>query len=67
MQEAQGDKVVALGHYAAKSPAGRSFESDFVMVFTLRNGKGDRLPGVSRQRGAKRGVRGREGVISAEA
>ena len=36
---AQGDKVVALGHYAAKSPSGRSFESDFVMVFTLRNGK----------------------------
>ena len=36
---AQGDRVVALGHYAAKSPAGRTFESDFVMVFTLRNGK----------------------------
>ena len=36
---AQGDKVVALGHYAAKTPSGRGFESDFVMVFTVRNGK----------------------------
>jgi ketosteroid isomerase-like protein len=37
---AQGDKVVALGHYrAVTKPTGRSFESDFVMVFTLRDGK----------------------------
>ena len=36
---AQGDKVVALGQYAAKAPTGRGFESDFVMVFTLRGGK----------------------------
>ena len=36
---AQGDKVVALGHDQAKTPAGRDFESDFVMIFTLRNGK----------------------------
>ena len=36
---AQGDKVVALGHYEAKAPTGRGFESDFVMVFTLRDGK----------------------------
>jgi uncharacterized protein len=37
---AQGDKVVALGHYRAVTKAtGRTFESDFVMVFTLRDGK----------------------------
>lgn len=36
---AQGDKVIALGHYTAKTSAGGSFDSDFVMVFTLRNGK----------------------------
>jgi uncharacterized protein len=37
---AQGDKVVALGHYRAKSrTTGRTFESDFVMVFTLEGGK----------------------------
>jgi ketosteroid isomerase-like protein len=37
---AQGDKVVALGHYRAKTKAtGKTFESAFVMVFTLRNGK----------------------------
>jgi uncharacterized protein len=36
---AQGDKVVVLGHYAAKTPAGKRFVSDWVMVFTLRNGK----------------------------
>ena len=36
---AQGDKVVALGHYAATTAAGGAFESDFVMVFTLRDGK----------------------------
>ena len=36
---AQGDKVVALGHYEAKAPTGRGFASDFVMVFALRDGK----------------------------
>jgi uncharacterized protein len=37
---AQGDKVVAIGHYRAKTKAtGRTFDSDFVMVFTLRGGK----------------------------
>lgn len=37
---AQGDQVVALGHYRAVTTAtSKSFESDFVMVFTLRNGK----------------------------
>jgi len=37
---AQGDKVVALGHYrAVAKPTGKSFESDFVMVFTLRGGR----------------------------
>jgi len=36
---AQGDKVVALGHYTATTSAGKSFDSDFVMVFTLKNGK----------------------------
>jgi uncharacterized protein len=35
---AQGDRVVALGHYAAKTSAGGSIESDFVMIFTVRNG-----------------------------
>ena len=37
---AQGDKVVALGHYrAVTKTTGKAFESDFVMVFTLRGGK----------------------------
>ena len=36
---AQDDKVVAIGHYVARVPSGRGFESDFVMVFTLRDGK----------------------------
>ena len=37
---AQGDKVVALGHYRAVTKAtGKTFESDFAMVFTLRGGK----------------------------
>jgi hypothetical protein len=36
---AQGDKVVTLGHYTGRSKAtGRSFDSDWVMVFTVRNG-----------------------------
>ena len=37
---AQGDAVVAVGHYRATTKStGRSFESDFAMVFTLRDGK----------------------------
>lgn len=36
---ATGDKVVALGHYTATTSIGKSFDSDFAMVFTLRNGK----------------------------
>ena len=37
---AQGEKVVALGHYAwhVKS-TGREWESDFVLVFSVREGK----------------------------
>jgi hypothetical protein len=37
---AQGDTVVAIGSYRATAKAtGRTFESDFVMVFTFRNGR----------------------------
>jgi ketosteroid isomerase-like protein len=36
---ATGDKVVALGHYTATTPLKKGFDSDFAMVFTLRNGK----------------------------
>ena len=37
---AQGDTVVAIGHYRAVTKAtGRTFDSPFVMVFTLRDGK----------------------------
>lgn len=36
---ADGDKVIALGHYTATTPIGKAFDSDFAMVFTLRNGK----------------------------
>jgi uncharacterized protein len=36
---AQGDRVVTLGHYRGTAPSGGSFDSDFVMVFTVRNGK----------------------------
>jgi hypothetical protein len=36
---ATGDKVVALGHYTGTTPVGKIFDSDFAMVFTLRNGK----------------------------
>jgi uncharacterized protein len=36
---AQGDKVVALGRYAATTSAGGSFDSEWVMIFTLRDGK----------------------------
>jgi uncharacterized protein len=37
---AQGDKVVSLGHYKWRvKETGREFESDFVHVFTIRQGK----------------------------
>jgi uncharacterized protein len=36
---ATGDKVVALGHYTATTPIGKKIDSDFAMVFTIRNGK----------------------------
>ena len=37
---AQGDTVVAIGHYRAVTKAtGKTFDADFVMVFTLRDGK----------------------------
>lgn len=36
---ATGDKVVALGHYTATTPIKKGFDSDFAMVFTLKNGK----------------------------
>ena len=36
---ATGDKVVALGHYTATTPAKTGFDCDFAMVFTLKNGK----------------------------
>jgi len=36
----QGDKVVALGHYTGTvNPTGRALDADWVMVFTLRNGR----------------------------
>lgn len=36
---AQGDKVVALGHYRARTTPGGTFEGDWVMVFTIANGR----------------------------
>jgi uncharacterized protein len=37
---AQGDKVVALGSYSARmKPSGQDYSSDWVMLFTVRNGK----------------------------
>lgn len=37
---AQGDKVISLGHYRWRvNDTGREFASDFVHVFTIRNGK----------------------------
>lgn len=36
---ATGNKVVTLGHYRATTPAKKSFDSDFAMVFTLQDGK----------------------------
>lgn len=37
---AQGDRVVALGHYRAKAHAtGKALESDWAMAFRLRDGK----------------------------
>jgi len=36
---AQGDTVVALGSYAARTSTGKRIESEWVMVFEFRNGK----------------------------
>jgi len=37
---AKGDKVVTLGYYEGRSKkTGKTFQSDFVMVFTLKGGK----------------------------
>ena len=36
---ATGNKVVALGHYTATTPIGKTFDADFAMVFTVENGK----------------------------
>ena len=36
---AQDDKVIALGYYKARTAAGRPFASEWVMIFTLVNGK----------------------------
>ena len=36
---ATGDRVVALGSYTGTTSIGKTFESDFAMVFTLKNGK----------------------------
>ena len=37
---AQNDKVVSLGHYKWRvKDTGRDFESDFVHIFTIRDGK----------------------------
>jgi ketosteroid isomerase-like protein len=36
---AQGDKVVVLGYYKAKTASGRPFASDWVMIFTVANGQ----------------------------
>jgi uncharacterized protein len=36
---ATGDRVVALGSYTGTTSIGKTFESDFAMVFTLKDGK----------------------------
>ncbi len=36
---AQGDKVVALGNYRGRAIGGKAFDSEWVMVFTLQNGR----------------------------
>ncbi len=36
---ATGDIVVTLGHYTGTTPVGKPFDSDFAMVFHLRDGK----------------------------
>jgi uncharacterized protein len=36
----QGDQVAVVGHYRGKAnPTGKSYASDWVMVFEIRNGK----------------------------
>jgi len=36
---AQHDRVVVIGHYSGKTSVGGSFDSDFVMIFRLRDGR----------------------------
>jgi ketosteroid isomerase-like protein len=36
---AAGDKVLVLGHYVGTTSAHGTLDADFVMVFTVRNGK----------------------------
>jgi ketosteroid isomerase-like protein len=36
---ATGNKVVALGHYRATTPIRKTFDADFAMVFTLKDGQ----------------------------
>jgi uncharacterized protein len=36
---ATGDTVVTLGHYTGTTPIGKTFDSDFAMVFHMRDGK----------------------------
>jgi ketosteroid isomerase-like protein len=36
---ATGSTVVTLGHYTATTPIGKQFDSDWAMVFHLRDGK----------------------------
>jgi ketosteroid isomerase-like protein len=36
---AQGDRVVVLGHYRARVMKGGTFESDWAMVYRMRDGK----------------------------
>jgi len=36
---ATGDKVVAFGHYAGTTSVGKTIETDFAMVTTLKDGK----------------------------
>jgi ketosteroid isomerase-like protein len=36
---AQGDQVAVVGYYEGTTSAKKGFKSDWVMVFTLKNGK----------------------------
>ena len=60
---AQGNKVVTLGHYKGM-PKGTSklFESDFVMVFTLREGKVVHFQEFTDSAGVNAAVGGHQGA-----